>query len=174
MNILVVNPPNKPFTNKSILAEPIDVLQIATIIKNKYSLVSVIDMDVNRMNNNMNNYLKDDNIIVFVFDYQLPLHTSDTVSNMFEIIKNTNKKSKFIIIGKTSAYYYEKFLNNGFDVVINGIADETIMKVIDGIIQNKDLSLIPNIMIKKDNEIILTEKIRLLISLTYLIILTEV
>ena len=158
MNILVVNPPNKPFTNKSILAEPIDVLQIATIIKNKYSLVSVIDMDVNRMNNNMNNYLKDDNIIVFVFDYQLPLHTSDTVSNMFEIIKNTNKKSKFIIIEKTSAYYYEKFLNNGFDVVINGIADETIMKVIDGIIQNKDLSLIPNIMIKKDNEIILTEK----------------
>lgn len=158
MNILVVNPPNKPFTNKSILAEPIDVLQIATIIKNKYNLVSVIDMDVNRMNNNMNNYLKDDNIIVFVFDYQLPLHTSDTVSNMFEIIKNTNKKSEFIIIGKTSAYYYEKFLNNGFDVVINGIADETIMKVIDGIIQNKDLSLIPNIMIKKDNEIILTEK----------------
>ena len=27
------------------------------------------------------------------------------------------------------------FLNNGFDVVINGIADETIMNVIDGIIQ---------------------------------------
>lgn len=166
MNILVVNPPNKPFTNKSILAEPIDVLQIATIIKNKYSDVNVIDMDVNRMNNNINNYLKsninnylkDDNIIIFVFDYQLPLHTSDTISNMFKIIKNTNKKSKFIIIGKTSAYYYEKFLNNGFDVVINGIADETIMNVIDGIIQNKDLSIIPNIMIKKDNEIILTEK----------------
>ena len=46
MNILVVNPPNKPFTNMSILAEPIDVLQIATIIKAKYSDVSVIDMDV--------------------------------------------------------------------------------------------------------------------------------
>ena len=92
MNILVVNPPNRPFTNKSILAEPIDVLQIATIIKSKYSDVNVIDMDVNRMNNNINYYLKDDNIIIFVFDYQLPLHTSDTISNMFEIIKNTNKK----------------------------------------------------------------------------------
>ena len=161
MNILVVNPPNKPFTNKSILAEPIDVLQIATIVKEKYSDVSVIDMDVNKMNNNLNNYLKDDNIIIFVFDYQLPLHTSDTVSNIFEIIKNTNKKSKYIIIGKTSAYYYDEFLNNGLDVVINGIADETIINVIDSIIQNKDLSLIPNIIIKKDNNIILTEKIKI-------------
>ena len=65
MNILVVNPPNKPFTNMSILAEPIDVLQIATIVKAKYSDVSVIDMDVNRMNNSINNYLKDDNIVIF-------------------------------------------------------------------------------------------------------------
>ncbi len=158
MNILVVNPPNRPFTNKSILAEPIDVLQIATIIKSKYSNVNVIDMDVNRMNNNINYYLKDDNIIIFVFDYQLPLHTSDTISNIFEIIKNTNKKSRFIIIGKTSTYYYEKFLNNGFDVVINGIADDTILNVIDCITQNQDLLSVPNIMLKKNNEIIITKK----------------
>ena len=158
MNILVVNPPNKPFTNMSILAEPIDVLQIATIIKSKYSNVSVIDMDVNRMNNNINNYLKDDNIIVFVFDYQLPLHTSETVSNIFEIIKNTNQKSKFIIIGKTSAYYYDYFLDNGLDVVVDGIADKTIINVIDAIVNHQDLSNVSNIMIKEDNKIIVTEK----------------
>lgn len=161
MNILVVNPPNKPFTNESILAEPIDVLQVATIIKQKYENVIVIDMDVNRIKNNINDYLKDDNIVVFVYDYQLPLHTSDTIANMFEIIKNTNKKTKFIIIGKTSSYYYEKFLNNGFDVVINGIADDSIIKVIDGILNEEDLSIIPNIEIKKENEIIVTEKIKI-------------
>ncbi len=161
MNILVINPPNKPFTNESILAEPIDVLQVATIIKQKYENVMVIDMDVNRMENNINDYLKDDNIIVFVYDYQLPLHTSDTVANMFEIINNTNKKSKFIIIGKTSSYYYEKFLNNGFDVVINGIVDDSIIKVIDGFVNEKDLSIIPNIEIKKENEIIITEKTKI-------------
>ena len=158
MNILVVNPPNKPFTNMSILAEPIVVLQIGTIIKTKYSNVSVIDMDVNRMDNNINNYLKDDNIVIFVYDYQLPLHTSETVSNMFEIIKNANKKSKFIIIGKTSSYYYDEFLNNGFDIVIDGIVDKTIINVIDGIMENKDLTKIPNIMIKKNNKIIVTKK----------------
>ncbi len=161
MNILVINPPNKPFTNSSILAEPIDVLQLATIIKKKYNNVSVIDMDVNKSNNNINDYLKDENIVIFVYDYQLPLHTSDTISNMFEIIKNANRKSKFIIIGKTSSYYYENFLNNGFDVVISGIADDTINKVIESIINNKDLSSISNIAIKKNNKIIVTEKTKI-------------
>ena len=52
MKILVVNPPNKPFTNKSIIAEPIDILQIATIIQKEYKEVKVLDMDVNQMNNN--------------------------------------------------------------------------------------------------------------------------
>ena len=49
MNILVINPPNSPYTNRSILAEPIDVLQVATIINDKFSNVSVIDMDLNMM-----------------------------------------------------------------------------------------------------------------------------
>jgi len=121
----------------------------------------VIDMDVNRMDNDINKYLMEDNIVVFVYDYQLPLHTNDTVNNMFEIIKNSNKKAKFIIIGKTSSYYYEKFLNNGFDVVINGIADNSIINTIDCIINQKDLSLIPNIIIKRNNEILITERTKI-------------
>lgn len=64
MNFLVVNPANKPFTNRSILAEPLDVLQIATIINKKFDNVKVIDMDVNRMSNNINDYLSDENIVV--------------------------------------------------------------------------------------------------------------
>ena len=158
MNILVINPPNKPFTNKSILAEPLDVLQIATIIKEKHDDVKVIDMDVNRMDNNINNHLEDKNIVVFVYDYQLPLHTSSTVDNIFEIIKNTNKETKFIIIGKTSTYYYEKFLNNGIDVAIRGIADKNINDVIDNIYNNESLKNIPNIAFKNNNEIILTKQ----------------
>lgn len=157
MNILVVNPPNKPFTNKSILAEPIDVLQIATIIKEKYKNVKVLDMDVNSMNNNINNYLEKKNVVVFVYDYQLPLHTSDVVENIFEIIKNTSKESKFIIIGKTSSYYYEKFLNNGIDVVIKGIADDIINDVIENIYDKEELLKIPNLFIKNNNSIYRTE-----------------
>ena len=72
MKILVVNPPNKPFTNKSIIAEPIDILQIATIIQKEYKEVKVLDMDVNQMNNNINKYLEEKNILIFVFDYHIP------------------------------------------------------------------------------------------------------
>ena len=155
MSILVINPPNKPFTNRTLLAEPLDVLQIATIIKDKFNNVKVIDMDVNRMDNNIKDYLEDKNIVVFVYDYQLPLHTSSTIDNIFEIIKNTTKETKFIIIGKTSTYYYEKFLNNGFDVVIRGIADKTINEVIDNIYSVESLKKIPNIAFKNNNQIVL-------------------
>jgi radical SAM superfamily enzyme YgiQ (UPF0313 family) len=154
MNILVINPPNSPFTNNSILAEPLDVLLIATIINKKYDNVRVIDMDVNRMVNNINSYLMDNNIIIFVFDYQLPLHTTDTINNIFSIIKNVNRNSKFIIIGKTSTYYYKKFIDNGVDIIIKGIAEDIINDVIDSINDTNKLNCIPNIVFKSNNNLI--------------------
>ena len=161
MNILVVNPANKPFTNRSILAEPLDVLQIATIINNKFDNVKVIDMDVNRMDNNINEYLSDENIVVFVYDYQLPLHTTETIQNIFETIHNTNKPTKFIMIGKTSTHFYQKFLDNGIDVVIRGIADEIITDVIENI--NNEITNIRNLKVsnkitKDSNTIIEVDK----------------
>lgn len=164
MNILVVNPGNKPFTNKSILAEPIDVLMIASIIKEKYNTVKVIDMDVDRKINDLNCYLEDENIVVFVYDYQLPLHTSETVENIFEIIRNCKKKTKFIIIGKTSSYRYQEFLDRGIDVVVRGIVDKTINLVIDAINDDEKLKNISNIVFKCRDKVILTrsEKIECL------------
>ena len=158
MNILVINPPNKPFTNDSILAEPLDVLLLGTIIKEKYKNVKVIDMDANRMSNNINDYLENKNIVIFIYDYQLPLHTSDTINNIFEIIKSTKKETKFIMIGKTSSYYYELFINNGIDVVIKGIAEEIINNVIDSIYDINLLNNIPNIAYKNNNQIIITKE----------------
>jgi hypothetical protein len=86
--IIVVNPPNKPFTNPGILAEPIDVLGIATIVKREFKEVRLLDMDQLQLENNINYLLKPKDIVIFVYDYQIPLHTSDTVQNIFEIIRN--------------------------------------------------------------------------------------
>lgn len=161
MKILVLNPPNKPFTNKSIMAEPLDVLQIATVINQRFDDVEVIDMDVERIND-INNYLIDKNVVVFVYDYQLPLHTSEAIDNIFEIINKTNKDTKFIVIGKTSSYFYEKFLNNGIDVVIKGIAENIICDVIENIYDNEKLKDIPNIIFKENDNIIVNsyEKVK--------------
>ncbi len=159
MNIIVINPGNKPYTNKTIVAEPLDVLMIATIIEKKYPQVKVLDMDSNRLNNDINKYLEEKNIVIFVYDYQLPLHTSNAIENIFEVIKNTQKPTKFIIIGKTSTYYYQKFLDNGIDIIIKGIADDKVLPVIDNINCEEELSKIPNIIYKKDNKIIKTTSV---------------
>lgn len=159
MNILVVNPPNKPFTNETILAEPLDVLQIATVVKERFNNVRVIDMDVNRMENNINEYLESKNVIVFVYDYQLPLHTSEAINNIFEIIKNLNRESKVIMVGKTSTYSYSKFLENGVDVVIKGIAEELINDVIENVFDKDKLNKIPNIVYKDNEKVVITKQV---------------
>lgn len=166
MNILVINPANRPFTNRSIIAEPIDVLNIATIIEKEYKNTSVIDMDLNNMNNDISNYLKEDNILVFVYDYQLPLHTSDAKINIFETIKKAKEKDsniKSIIIGKTPSFYYEEFLNNGIDLIIKGIADLKINECIKNINDTNKLRDISNLIFKENCQIIKTneEKISL-------------
>lgn len=162
MRILVINPPNKPFTNKTIVAEPIDVLQIATVIQEEYKDVKVLDMDVNRMNNNINKYLKEKNILIFVFDYHIPLHTTETKDNIFEIIKNISKDviATTIIIGKTSSYYQEEFLKNGINILITGIAEPEIIKIIKYIDKKEELLKIPNLVFKWDNKVYRTEKKR--------------
>lgn len=149
MNILVINPPNKPFTNKEIIAEPIDLLQIATIIQKEYKNLRVIDMDMERMANNINLYLVKNelNIVIFVYDYQIPLHTTDTIYNIFEIIKNYNCDTKTLIIGKTSSYRHEYFINNGVDIVIEGEVEERIVNIINNINTN-DLFNIKGLYLK--------------------------
>jgi len=165
MNILVINPANRPFTNRSIIAEPIDVLSIATIIEKEYKNVTVVDMDLNNMNNDIANYLKDDNILVFIYDYQLPLHTSDAKINIFETIKKAKEKTsniKTIIIGKTPSFYYEEFINNGIDIIIKGIADTKINECLKNIKDINKLKEISNLILKDNDKIIKTKEEKVL------------
>lgn len=157
MNILVVNPANKPYTNKSILAEPIDVLQIATIIQEKYPTVRVIDMDGERLGNDLNSYLEEENIVIFVYDYQLPLHTSLAINNIREVINSCKQETKFVMIGKSSMYFYQKFLEMGIDVIIKGIVDKAIVPVVDSLISGVGLEDISNLIYKKEGNIHFTK-----------------
>ena len=157
MKILVINPANKPFTNQTILIEPIDILQIATIIKQKFENVQVLDMDVLQLENNISNHIEDGDICIYVFDYQLPLHTNQAIDNILETVKRSDKKVKNIIIGKTASYQYKYFMENGFDIVFAGQCENTICQVIQNIDNIEELKKIPNLYIKEYNQIIKTE-----------------
>lgn len=155
-NIIVINPPNKPFTNKGILAEPIDALEIATIIKGKYEDVKFVDMDALRMSNNINSYLEDClNILIFVYDYQIPLHTPQTLDNIFEIVKNIDREVKSIAIGKVPTFYHSLLIKNNIDVVISGIVETRINEVIDNI-DKDNLFNIKGLYISKGSDEIYT------------------
>lgn len=165
MRVIVVNPPNKPFTNTSILAEPLDVLQIATIIKTRFDDVIFIDMDAKKMGNNINYYLSSDNIVIFIMDYQIPLHTGEAEKNIFEVIKNFNKPTKTIMISKTANIFFEKYFKNGIDIIIKKYPELVINDIITNINNKNFLHNVFNIMYKTNNEIIYTEKKELILDL---------
>ena len=54
MNILVINPPNIPFSEKKLLIEPIDVITLATYLKELNHNVKFLDMDCKKLNCNDN------------------------------------------------------------------------------------------------------------------------
>ena len=77
--VLVLNAPNVPFSDPSILIEPIDVLTVATWIRQLGYVVQVCDMDREQMSPQevervLDSWLAD--VVVIPFDYHIPLYLS--------------------------------------------------------------------------------------------------
>lgn len=140
--VLIINPPNEPFTEKSLLIEPIDVLNIATIVEKLGSEVKFVDMDVKRKKaEEIEETIKQFNpeITIIPFDYHIPLHTTEAITNINKIGKIAKKnKSKVIITGKTSTYHPDQFLGKGATIVVNGEIEQTIEELIKLKIWNKN------------------------------------
>jgi anaerobic magnesium-protoporphyrin IX monomethyl ester cyclase len=163
MRILVVNPPNEPFSEESLLIEPIDILTIATFVNSLNHNVKVIDMDVEKQSaNEIEKTIKEfkPNITIILFEYHIPLHTSLAISNVNEIGKIAKQyQSKVVVAGKSPKHYPYLFLNNGADVLINGEAE---LVLYDLLKLNKwttsNLARIKGISFKHQNIINTTEK----------------
>ena len=67
MNILVLNPPNVPFTSTSLLAPPLDVLSLATLIKTNFK-TEFLDMDALRLKEITEDILIKTDVIVILID----------------------------------------------------------------------------------------------------------
>ncbi|MBT7902885.1 B12-binding domain-containing radical SAM protein [Candidatus Woesearchaeota archaeon] len=140
MKVLVINPPNMPFSEKSLLIEPIDVLTVATFIQSSNNTVKVIDMDVKKLApKQIKQIIKQfqPELTIIPFDYHIPLHTSNAVKGVniiSKIAKDNN--SKVIVGGKTPKHKPELFLRNYADIIINTEMEPVLKQLIETNFQN--------------------------------------
>ncbi len=120
--VLVINPPNEPFTDKSLLIEPIDMLTIATYIKSIGNDVKFVDMDgteqaPDSISKTVAEFKPD--ITVLGFDYQIPLFRSSAIpglNRISDIAKSFG--SKVVVGGRRSKHNPEWFIDGSTDVAI--------------------------------------------------------
>ena len=163
MNILLINPPNIPFSEKELLIEPIDLISLATYLQELNHNVKFLDMDCKEMKcNDLIEYLENKfmpNIVIISYDYHIPLHTQMALKNISEICNKLKKYNiKTIMIGKMVTYNSKIIEDINFDIGIIGEAENTLKNVLNTDIQNIDkLSNINGIVLKKDNETIIND-----------------
>jgi len=162
MNILLINPPNVPFSEKELLIEPIDLISLATYLQNLNHNTKFLDMDCKRLNcEELIKYIESKfmpDIVIISYDYHIPLHTQQTLKNISEICNKLKKYNiKTIMIGKTVTYNPEIIEKINFDIGIIGEAENTMKNILDTDIKNIDkLSKINGIVFKKESEIVIT------------------
>ncbi|MFA6860340.1 MAG: radical SAM protein [Clostridia bacterium] len=122
MKILFVNPPNKPFTEKHILIEPIDILSLASLCISLGHEASFFDMDAKRLGlMDLIKQVQENQFdkAVIVFDNHIPLHKDETLNTIKKINKILHEqKIEIIGIGKTFTYNHDLIKKLNIDVSI--------------------------------------------------------
>ena len=161
MNILLINPPNEPFSQKELLIEPIDLISLATYLQSLNHNIKFLDMDCKKLDyGDLIKYIEGQfmpDIIIISYDYHIPLHTQKALKNISQICNKLKKYNiKTIMIGKLVTYNPQIIDNLNFDIGIIGEAENTIKSILNIDIKNIDnISKINNIVFKKDNKIII-------------------
>lgn len=136
MRILVVNPPNVPFSSQGILIEPIDVLSTASFIAGLGHEVRLLDMDVKQIKGEdiaLHVNPKDFDITVIIYDYHIPLHCDGTLDAVKDIAKVCKAAGNRVIVGgKTATYKPEQLLDgsNDIDVLVRNEMEPTLNELL--------------------------------------------
>lgn len=163
MNILLINPPNVPFSEQKLLIEPIDVITLGTYLQELKHNVKFLDMDCKKLNNkDLTQYIEKEfmpDMVIISYDYHIPLHTQKALENIAEICKKLKEYNiKVIMIGKTVTYNPKIIEIINFDIGIIGETENTINNILDANINNiEELATINGIVYKKDKEIIINK-----------------
>lgn len=159
MKVLVINPPNMPFTDKNLLIEPIDDLTLATYIRELGHEVKLLDMDVlqkgaDSIKQQLRSFKPD--FTAIVFDYHIPLFTSEAIAGVNLIARHAQESgSKVIIGGRPSNHYPESFLADTEAVIIEGEMEPALLELLN---EDVDPSSVPGIIYREATKIIKTGK----------------
>ena len=89
MNILLINPPNIPFSEQKLLIEPIDILTLGTYLQEANYNVKFLDMDCKKLNcDDLDKYIQNKfipDVVIISYDYHIPLHTQKALENISTI-----------------------------------------------------------------------------------------
>lgn len=142
MKYLVVNAPNFPLSNSSILIEPVDALTIATWIQHNHNDVSFIDLDrfgLDAINDLAANY----KVALVVFDYLIALYSSEGVNHLGSLFSALAKRAEYILfVGRIATYFPYEVLDK-FPEVYGCIIGEPEVVLAD-LFKYKDLRLLKN------------------------------
>ena len=136
MNVLVVNPPNKPYSSRNLLIEPIDVLTVATHIKNLGHNVKLVDMDIAQrepttIEDDLSSFNPD--FTVVPYDYHIPLFTSDAIPGVNTIARLAHTHgSKVVIGGRSPNHFPEQFLDGVEGIIIIGEMEPALTELLSG------------------------------------------
>lgn len=163
MNILLVNPPNIPFSEQKLLIEPIDIITLGTYLQEYNHTVKFIDMDCKKLNcDDLTRYIESEfmpNVVIISYDYHIPLHTQKALENISKICNELKRYNiKTIMIGKTVTYNPNVIELINFDIGIIGEAEKAIIEILNANINNtKELSKIDGIVFKDNNKTIVNK-----------------
>lgn len=163
MNILLINPPNIPFSERELLIEPIDIITLGTYLEEFNHNIKFLDMDCKRLKcNDLSKYIENvfmPEIAIISYDYHIPLHTKEALENISEICNRLKRYNiKTIMIGKTVTYNPKIIDNINFDIGIIGETEKTIINILDADINNvQEMSKIEGIVFKNNNETIINK-----------------
>ena len=159
MNILLINPPNVPFSEQKLLIEPIDIITLGTYLQKQNHNVKFLDMDCKKLNiDDLIKYIKTNfmpDIVIISYDYHIPLHTQNALKNIATICKKLKEYNiKTIMIGKTITYNPKIIEEINCDIGIIGEAEIVINCILKTDLKNeKELSKIKGIVYKQNNKI---------------------
>ncbi len=141
INYLIISAPNIPKSDPSILIEPVDALTLATWAKHNHNDVDFIDLDrfgIRAINNLKSNRYK---VVIVVFDYLIPLYSSDAVTSLGILFNKISKLADYILLAGRLANYFPKKILNKFPTLYGCVVGEPEIVLAD-LFKYKNLNLL--------------------------------